>query len=356
MLTDSPDEQVTFKRKFKRAYQRILLRIIGFFFPLRQKNKPPPVPNNILIFVQEKLGDAILTTPLIKKLKDRFPDIQIHLVIFNKASNIFESDANIHQVHNFKANKLATAKKLKKIKFDVLFNTKDHPSFTFIALSRYLNADWKVSLDNPHHRKHFHYLIDVPGNMHIADKNNALMSLWEDPKKSTEIVKPYTPKMSLSEDCMNFIGHMEANKYIGINLSAGSPEREWPLSKWEHVIHELDEQFIVFAVGPRLADKALLEEHNEKVIPSPTTKNIYEAAKIIEKLQLLITLNTGLLHVASCYPIKIVGLYHNDPADYKRFSPYQTTSEMVISDKYFTEKIHEDQVINATRSLLMEKQ
>jgi len=354
MIADSQQEKVSFQRKFKRAYQRILLWAIGRFAPVRAKENQVVSPNNILVFVQEKLGDAILTTPLFKNLKLHFPDVLIHIVIFHKTSDIFDEDPNIFRVHNYKKNKITTIKQLKKLDFDILFNTKDHPSFTFILLSRYLNAKYKVGIDHRFHRNHYHHLFHVDFMTHTIKKNCSLLDNLNISEKIDDL-KPYIPAKSISKEVEEFSELMPKNQIIGINLSAGSSEKEWSTDKWKELIKSLDERFIVFGIGDRLADKRHLENVCDQVDESPDTHSINDAAAIVQNLKLLITPSTGLLHVASCFDIGVVGLYRHDPSDHLRFAPYQVPYKKVIAKDHFVSKISIPEVFNATKSLLNEE-
>lgn len=353
MITDSKQEKVSFQRKFKRAYQRLLLLIVGKISPIKVKQNPITTPKNILILVQEKLGDAILTTPLIKNLKKHFPEIQIHLVIFNNASNIFNEDPNIYKVHNFKKEKLATARKLKKYDFDILFNTKDHPSFTFIALIRYLNAAYKVGIDHRFHRNHYHHLISLDFMEHTINKNCSLLTLLNIQPTAADL-KPYIPPKKLSPTIDEFAGKMPVKKFIGLNLSAGSKEKEWKIDEWKQLINDIDEKFIIFAVGDQLGNKKILEAGCSRVISSPDTKSINDAAAITKNLKLLITPSTGLLHVASCFDIGVVGLYRKYPSDHERFAPFGIPFKKVIAENHIVANAPVYQVVSATKELLME--
>ena len=353
MIVDSKREKVSVSRKFKRTYQRILLWIIGKIAPLQKKYHPISNPGSILILVQEKLGDAILTTPLFRLLKSNYPDIEIHIVIFHKASNIFNEDPNIFKVHNFKKNKIGTARGLKRLQFDILFNTKDHPSFTFIMLSRYLNADLKVGIDHRFHKNHYHKLTALDFNAHIIQKNCSLLQFLNISKENGEL-KPYMPPNPLSTEVEEFLKVVEKRKLVGINLSAGSHEKEWGIEEWKKFIQQFKVDFIVFAIGNQLTNKKILEQEFEHVINSPDTKSINDAAELVKNLKILVTPSTGLLHVASCYNTGVVGLYREDPSDHLRFAPFEVPYRKVIAKDHIVARIPVKDVVEATKDLLVE--
>lgn len=68
-----------------------------------------------------------------------------------------------------------------------------------------------------------------------------------------------------------------------------------------------------------------LNHSQVKVLPK--TEDVAEAAAIIKYGDVLFSVDTGIIHVASTYNLPIVGIYPNAPLTYKRFEPK--------SDKYY---------------------
>ena len=90
------------KRQFRQAFARALQRLArkrsgkeSFDGPLR----------SVAILPQEKLGDCVLLTPLIRKLKQARPELKIHLIAFSRASAAFlENDPDVTAVHQAQRN------------------------------------------------------------------------------------------------------------------------------------------------------------------------------------------------------------------------------------------------------------
>ena len=142
---------------------------------------------------------------------------------------------------------------------------------------------------------------------------------------------------------------------MGINLSAGEKDREWSLKKWTELLKEVDENVVIFATQDRNEDKQKLENMFEHVIYSPATKNIFEAGHILQNLKLLISPDTALIHIASCYNISVVGLYRSQVEHVTRFYPYLIPNKILISSTKRIEDILVSQVVEAVETMTDKK-
>ncbi|NTW51420.1 MAG: glycosyltransferase family 9 protein, partial [Chlorobiaceae bacterium] len=113
-------------RQFRQAFARTL-QYIGkhrkqlpeFQGPLRE----------VVILARERYGDAIMLTPLVGGLRKRYPEVSITVIAFSKIIyDFFSADPNVTAVYNAKKYEFRYFREVLLKRFDILFNTKDHPS------------------------------------------------------------------------------------------------------------------------------------------------------------------------------------------------------------------------------------
>lgn len=316
------------KDKIRRLSAAVMRRVFG---TLPEKLRFEGHLHTVAILAQEKIGDAILLTPLLKNLRQAFPEVKIHIVAFGAIAGFFECDTNVDVVHQAKGRALGFLSEVRKIRFDVLFNTKDHPSWTFLMHTALIRSHYKVGIDHPYHRGLFNYLIKVGFEQHIVQKNCALLTHLG-VHLAPGACRPYIPQGDISPEVAAFVSNNAEKSIVGINLSAGEPSREWPIEKWQKLVENLKVPIVVFAMPNRVADKATLEESFSHVLKSPQTKTIYDVAAILQGLTLLISPDTALIHMASCYNRPVVGLYRADVIHLTRFAPYEVPNRQVVSE------------------------
>ncbi|HWR01702.1 MAG TPA: glycosyltransferase family 9 protein [Chlorobaculum sp.] len=338
------------KRQFRQAFARTLQRLTkkkdgnaSFSGPL----------NSVAILAQEKLGDSVLLTPLLRNLRKAFPKLEIHIIAFSQASaRFFLSDPDVTAVHLAKKGLLRYRKEVLSRRFDLLFNTKDHPSTQFLLHSALIPARFKVGHRNEFHEGLFDRLIDQEFHSHMVFKNCALLALLGIHPTEAQC-RPTLPPMPVTDALKKFLAQIENSGPIGINISAGEANRTWPEEKWTALPGRFPQYHFVVLSGPEdLEQKQRIESNCSNVIPSPSTQNLYEAGLIVGALRLLVTPDTSLIHVASGSGTPVVGLYREAPQDISRFGPFAIPCELVISASGEVGDIESESVTLAMEKLL----
>jgi ADP-heptose:LPS heptosyltransferase len=285
----------------------------------------------VVILARECFGDAIMLTPLIAALKQRHPEVSIHVIAFRQIIfDFFSHDANVTAVYHAKRDLKRYYLEFWPVKYDVLFNSKDHRSTSFLLQSRLIRARFKVGYRNNGNEKLFDYLLDLPAGTHESQRNLALVKSIDG--DMPEPVRPYIPEMPVSKEVAELLGSMPQDACVGINISAGTPGGHRTFEQWSDLIRNFpDERFVIFSSPGDLEAKRRLEAPHPNVIPTPSTRNLYEVWKIVDRLRLLITPDTSLVHVAACSDRPLVALYRFNPADSRLFAPLSTRQEVIVS-------------------------
>lgn len=338
------------KRRFRQSFARALQKTIG----KPTKNTPyNGQADSFIIFVQEKYGDAILLTPLLKHIKRLFPNSTVTLLTFSKTTTaFFQSDPHVDTVHYAKANPIRYIHSVLLHRFDILFNTKDHPSTNFLIHSVLVPARCKIGIQNDYHTGIYDYLISIDFHSPIVLKNCGLLKTLGK-EVHAEKCRPYIPPMPVSQEIQLFFSSLNEQKHIGINISAGGPKRYWTEENWKKFVTAFpDQKFIVFSAQGDHEQKKRLEQQCENIVPSPKTRNLYEASLIISRLSWLVTPDTAMVHVASCCKTGIIGLYSKALQDQSRFSPFLVEYRMISSPSELVKDIKTETVIENLKDIL----
>lgn len=337
------------KRRFRQSFARILQKLL---------HKPlGPLPytgslNSIIILAQEKYGDAILLTPLLKLLKKHFPLTSVHVVAFSRATfTFFQNDRNIDTLYQAKGDPRHYYSQILSRNFDILFNTKDHPSSSFLLQSLIIRARKKIGIDCQYHRSIYDYLVDLDFHSPVALKNCGLLGILGKPVR-TEECRPYIPEQTVSDAVRSFLDSLPERTCTGINISAGNHTRYWTEENWKKLVDAFPcERFLVFSSPEDNEQKKRLERLCPNIMTSPMTANLYEAGLLVSKVKMLVTPDTAMVHVASCFNTPVLGLYGKAPQDQSRFGPFLIEHKMMISSTALVADIRADDVIVTLKEL-----
>jgi ADP-heptose:LPS heptosyltransferase len=302
---------------------------------------------SLAILATEKLGDSVLLTPLLRNLRHHFPELEIHVICVKRASaDFFRNDPHVTAVHFIKEFVDYTRNVLSR-NFDLLFNVKDGPSTTFLLQTFLIHARFKVGHQNPYHDGLFNHLLQVDFDTNMALKNCSLLPVLA-VSVSKEECRPYLPPAAVSSAVTECISKIEKGLVIGLNISAGGVNRYWIEEKWSALIARFPaQQFMIFSAPDDREMKLRLEKAHENVTFTPPTGNIYEAGLLVKVLRLLVTPDTSLVHIASCYNTPVIGLYTNAPAEQSRFGPFLIEYELIVSATPQVSDIDTDAVASA---------
>jgi len=330
----------------KRLLTRAVLRLAG---------PCPSVPTwqgpirSVIVLAQEKLGDAMLLSPLFMLLKRNRPGVRIHVVVYGSTADFFRYDPFVDGVIHGKRNYPGFFRAVRRVDADLLYNPKDHASFTFLYQSRLIPARIRVGIAHPQHQGFFHHLLPLDFHRHVALKNCALLDFLGIPYDE-EDCRPVIPDGPVSPEVERFAGTIEPGT-IGINLSAGESSREWPLERWVALLAAGRRPAVVLSIPARREDKKSIEAASPWARPSPPTVSIFDAGALVKRLSLLVTPDTSLIHAASALRIPVVGLYRSDPVHLERFAPFRVPHRQVLSRTGFVADIPLDSVLTAMREL-----
>jgi heptosyltransferase III len=315
-------------------------------------NGLPCRPESIALLARERYGDVILMTPLIKTLRQEYPQLSIYIVAFNQIIfDFFSTDVNIKAVFHVKRNIARYLTQLLPKKFDILFNPKNHHSTSFYLQSRFIRARYKVGHRYTNHEEIYDYLIDLAHGTHESARNLSLLEALG--KSKIMPCRPYIPEMLVSEEMSSFLEILRRGICTGINISAGATGGHRSIEQWsEFVRHFPEERFIIFSSQADTGEKRTLEKLHENILPSPATNNLYEVWKVVEKLKLLVTPDTSLVHVASCSDTPVIALYRYNPADSIEFSPLSSLQEVIVSSTQDVADIENGKVTTAACRML----
>jgi len=341
------------KSFFREPHRRLSHAVLSLLFrPIESKPVFEGALNSLIIIAPEKTGDAILLTPLIKRLRTAYPTLEIAILASSEiVADFFRNDPNISTIYTPKKNWASYLTTIRKKEFDLLFNPKDHLSFSAVFHSRFIRARHRVGIFHPSHKGFFNYLIDLPFLLPVIEKNCALLD-YVGVTYVREECPPYLPPHEISGTIRKFIVEKCPRGALGINLSAGESDREWSIDKWRELLRRSEQPAVIFAMHDRYADKLNLEAEFPQVIPSPQTQSIYEAGEIIAHLGMLVSPDTALIHVASCVGTPVVGLYRSDKIHYTRFPPWLVPNVILISPSDEIEDIPLEAVVDGMQLLL----
>ena len=322
---------------------RIISKLYFYIYLQNNKNQVKkiseliPHPKKILVISNTAFGDLLLSTPAIKSLRDSFVDVEIALLAQKQMLPIAEKFNFIDRLFSFNGgynNFFKTAKYLRHFAPDVVLIF--HGNYPQDIQLAYLSGA-KFILKHPTNSKLKHllsYQFKKVSKHAIETRLDLVRKIGGG---------NITTNMSIGQlSCNDFTLPIDFLKLdnkliIGLQLGASDVFKMWPVENFIMLISIILKKYdkaIFLVTGnkkEKYLSKKLTDKFSDKVLDYCGIYNIDKLPCLIKKLNMLITNDTGTLHLAIALKIPTISLF--SPTKSLETGPYQDLSKHIVIQK-----------------------
>jgi heptosyltransferase III len=287
-------------------------------------------PTTIAVVQLGRLGDTILTTPLVEALAERFPAARITFIASAGAAPIARYAPGVGDLFEVGRGAIGLGGAVLRLQmraFDLYIDPKDHPSSTSRMLARSAHA--RLVIAHPANApRDYVPLPPIASPGHFVDRMLAPIA-WLDPE-ATPIRRP---RIGLPSEATVVAARVRASigdDYVVVNISAGAPSRYWTTDRWIALVQWLAARspVVVVATPADRADAHAIATTAPNVLAADTN-DILELAAVVAGATLVVTPDTSVVHIASAYDVATVALYPDNPDNLRLFAPLATRNKTV---------------------------
>lgn len=285
----------------------IILLLSILFYPIRNLNKnkeTPKRPIKILLVKLWALGDSVLTLTLIDEIKKKYPNSEIIVLARKRNEVIYKNNSNIKNVIRLKDIIL------KFQGFDFTFDTEPYLNISAL-ISRYTG---KHTIGFDHNIRAIMYDKKVKFKMqHMVDNYLSMLDLKPGYKKS--LAKVFTSSKD-DKYVSKFLTKYNIKKIACLTIGAAETAtkmRMWPIENYAKIAEFLIlKKYTIFFIGS--AKERNIIERCQKMIKYKTYNsseifNLSQAISLITIADLMISNDTGPMHIAAAQGVMTIGLF-----------------------------------------------
>ncbi len=290
----------------------------------------------ILIIRLSSIGDIVLATPLVRVLRKKFQDSQIDFIVKKEFSALLRYNPYITNLIELDTSKgfkelLRLKRKILAEKYDLIIDI--HNNLRSIFLRTFSGA--KVLKVNKRVFKRF-LLVKFKINLYknaipVAERYIETVTRFSI-KNDNQGLDIFVPAeiIGVAKDKINFSSE---NFYIAIAPSAKHETKRWPVERFAKLADELIEKFnakIILLGGAEDIEicSKLKSMTQGEIINLCGKTTLLESAGVLSLCKLLVTNDSGLMHIASALKIKVVAIFGSTVKEFG-FFPYGTKSIVV---------------------------
>jgi len=308
----------------------------------------------ILFLRQDRIGDLIVSIPLFEAFRQNFPKKHFYLLLSHRnwvAKNLvvgYFDQIIIFPKNPFK--RLITLFKLRKIRFDLVVDLFDNPSFTSSLIISFINPRYSLGFEKEN-RKVYTHIIPLPDKLltHIIDRLLTILIPFGIDLDSLE----RGINIQVSKQCSLPV---KTKKRLGLVISGSTRAKFWGTENFSSLIELINKEFdfdIVIFATKEYKEEIEFFKKLKNVQIAPFTNDFEEFVSMVSTCDYIISPDTSVVHLASAFKIPIVAMYtFADPKFGMPWFPYGVKYRAVISKMDSYADITPYQVFNSLVELI----
>ena len=281
----------------------------------------------ILIIRFSSIGDIVLTTPVIRCVKQQIKDVELHVVTKESFASLLSQNPYIDKLHTFKNDIADLYETLRSEKFDLVIDlhknlrslrlrqqlkTKSY-AFDKLNVRKFLAVNFKMKHVLP--QKHIvERYFEAVSDIGVVNDQKGL-DFFLDEKEELNVAKLFFKNVT--------------TRYIALVAGGSYFTKKIPLVKLQEICST--SQLPVVLVGGK-EDQAIADELQKKfpqLINTCGRFTINQSASLVKQAAWVISSDTGLMHIAAAFNKKIISVWGNTIPEFG-MGPYLPNSENKI--------------------------
>ena len=272
-----------------------------------------------LIIRFSSIGDIVLTTPVVRCLKKQLPDSEIHFLTKESFGTIVENNPYIDKVHLLAHSWETVVHELKLESYDYIIDL--HHNLRTLRLKKDLGiASFPFNKLNIQKWIYTNLKWNMMPDVHIVDRYMKTIESFG-VKNDGEGLDYF-----ISGDDEVKQGDIPASHhlgYIGLVIGAAHNTKKLPVEKLNELCSKIAHPIILLG-GKEDKENAqqIASVDPIKIYNACGKFNLNESADLVRKSKLIITHDTGLMHIAAAFKKKIISVWGNTVPEFGMYPYY----------------------------------
>lgn len=274
----------------------------------------------VLIVRFSSIGDIVLTTPVIRCVREQIPGVELHYVTKKSFKSILENDTYIDKIHYLEDDLNDLIARLKLEKYDYVIDL--HKNLRTLRLKLALGAK-SYSFDKLNFKKWLlvNLKIQKMPPVHIVDRYMETVKALgvKNDQKGLHYFIPAGAQVDLSK-----FGFTES-RFVAFAIGGQHATKKLPNHKIIDICSQ--QKFPVILIGGKE------DESNGALVASGVVAqqvlnlcgrlNLNESASVLNQSEFVISHDTGMMHVAAALKKKVFAIWGNTVPEFGMY-PYLT--------------------------------
>ena len=264
----------------------------------------------ILVIRFSAIGDILLTFPVVEGLVHKYPSAEIHFLTKPSNKPVLDLLSSKVQPRFLQESLLETANQLRGERYDLVIDLHNNLR-TFLLQVLMLKGSW-----NRFRKLNFQKWLFTSFKWNTLPKVHVV-------ERYAQAASVNPISVTLAVNNANHVVESLPSNYVAWVLGATFSTKQYPLSKLIETIERLDMPIVLLGGDKENLLASSLHAHFPSLISYVGKTSLSEAALVLSKAKVVVTNDTGLMHLAAFYAKPMVCIWGNTVPAFGMY-PYQS--------------------------------
>ena len=261
-----------------------------------------------LIIRFSSIGDIVLTSPVVRCLKTQFPDAEVHFLTKNRNADLLQANPYIDHIQLFDDSLSDTIRTLRAENYDYIIDL--HNNLRSLRVKLGIKAR-SYSFNKLNFRKILltRFKLNTMPDGHIVDRNMETLRPFNvvNDGEGLEYFIPEEDEFQIS-----LLPERFRSGFVALVLAGTYATKRMPVEKYRKLISESNIPFVLLGgKSERAMASRILEWNTGNVVDFTGKLRINQSASLVKNARLVISNDTGLMHIAAAFHKKILSVWGN---------------------------------------------
>jgi ADP-heptose:LPS heptosyltransferase len=277
-----------------------------------------------LIIRFSSIGDIVLTTPVIRCLKQQVEGAEVHFATKKEYASLVSSNPYVDKVHLLEGTLNDLIRKLKEEHFDYIIDL-HHNIRSYIIKTRLRLITFAFNKINFQKWLLVYLKIKKLPQKHIVDRYLETCYLFDivNDNKGLDFFIAAENEVDIKTFPEAFV-----NEYVAIAIGAKHNTKKMPVELLAEVCSKIKRPIILLGGKEDIENASLIISLSGKseIMNTCGAYNLQQAASVVRQAKLVVTHDTGLMHIAAAFKKKIISIWGNTIPEFGMY-PYMPGHE-----------------------------
>jgi len=261
-----------------------------------------------LVIRFSSIGDIVLTTPVLRCLKKQVPGAEVHFLVKDKLISVVQHNPYIDKIHVLAHSWELMIEELKEENYDFIIDL--HHNAKTLRLKTILDKK-SYSFNKLNIEKYIYtaFKMNFLPNIHIVDRYLKTVEAFgvKNDGLGLDYFIAENEKIKQSD-----IPASHSAGFIACVIGGAHGTKKWPVHKWMDFCNQMKHPIIVLGGKEDASNgEQIATADPVKVYNACGKFSLNESADIVSKAKLVITNDTGLMHIAAAFKKPIISIWGN---------------------------------------------